>query len=214
MLAGSIVILTNEIAPAIIKSLDRAGSGSGPHTYEVIVPYPTRRSTFAVYREGETTLELAVLIKMVLLVRGFRARVDEQLRKIDQSASRMETLSAIMQLQGRASQSDIARRLRVEGATVTRMVDILSNEGLVVRSPDPGDRRVNLLSITQKGEAVLERILDIFDTQRDQLLGELTIAELEDLDRTLGHLMDRFDRSPNAREITISDLPRIDRLKD
>ena len=51
-----------------------------------------------------------------------------------------------------------ARRLRIEGATVTRMVDILSKEGLVRRSPDPGDRRAWRLYLTDASRPTLDQM--------------------------------------------------------
>jgi DNA-binding MarR family transcriptional regulator len=41
---------------------------------------------------------------------------------------------------------------------VTRMIDLLSAEGLVERSPHPSDRRINLLRVTEQGEVELRRI--------------------------------------------------------
>ncbi len=49
------------------------------------------------------------------------------------------------------SQSDLARLARVEAQTMSRTVDRLEREGLVVRSPDPGDRRRHVLNITDAG---------------------------------------------------------------
>ena len=91
------------------------------------MPYPPAENSYDIFREGGTTLEISALIDLVLTVRGFRARLDERLRAINQSAARMETLAAIVNMQGPVSQRDLARRLRVEGATITRMIDVLQD---------------------------------------------------------------------------------------
>lgn len=182
------------------------------------MPYPTSTSTFDLYREGETTLEIAAMIRMVLVVRGFRARLDERLRAINQSSARMETLSAIINMQGPVSQSDVARRLRVEGATVTRMVDLLSKEGLVERSPHPSDRRVNLLRVTDKGEVELRRIFRVYDSTRTELLTEFTHEEIEQVHLLTGKMLAQLDTMSSTgldnAEMQIGDLPPRDRLRD
>jgi MarR family transcriptional regulator for hemolysin len=156
------------------------------------MPYKKDKSGFETYREGGTTNSISVLVKMVLMVRQFRHQLDEKLRNINQSCARMETLSAILNIRGPKSQSDVAKRLRVEAATVTRMVDILSKEGLVERAADPNDRRVNLLSISPKGEIELEKIFDVYDALRFHVLEGLSAEDIETLHRIFDHLMARL----------------------
>ena len=177
------------------------------------MPYPKSSSSFEIYSAGKTTLEISTLIKMVLVVRGFRGKLDEALRKIDQSTARMETLAAILNMPGEKSQSEVAKRLRVEGATVTRMVDLLSKEGLVQRQPHPSDRRINLISITPEGEAELARIFRVYDRLRTHLLEDITPAELEQMQALTDKMLVRLDM-PLSDDIEIEDLPPIDRRTD
>ncbi len=149
--------------------------------------------SFEVYNAGATTLEISTLVKMVLLVRGFRNRLDEHLRKIGQTTARMETLSAILNMPGEKSQSDIAKRLRVEGATVTRMIDVLGREGLVERKPHPCDRRINLVSITPEGRKVLQEIFRTYDMLRGHLLEGTSPEELELLQSLVDRMLGRLD---------------------
>lgn len=150
-------------------------------------------STFDSYRAGSIPGDMAMFITMVLFVRGFRAEMDERLRQMGQNVSRMETLGAIMNMAGPRSQAEIARRLRVEGATVTRMVDALSREGLVERLPDPADRRVNLLTITPAGEAALRAMFAIHDELRVDVLQDLPQADRAEMRRMLALMLARID---------------------
>lgn len=177
------------------------------------MPYRPSKNSFELYREGGTTREISLLIKLVLMVRRFRNQLDESLRQIDQSTARMETLSAILNMQGPKSQSDVAKRLRVEAATVTRMVDILSKEGLVERSPDPNDRRVNLLSISPKGEAALEQIFRIYDRMRNHLLQDLSGDDVDRMHAMVDLMTQRLDEPADAGPIAIEDPEPIDRLR-
>jgi DNA-binding MarR family transcriptional regulator len=47
---------------------------------------------------------------------------------------------------------ELARALGVSSRNVTGLVDTLEKAGMVVRAPDPGDRRVVLVSITAGGQ--------------------------------------------------------------
>lgn len=177
------------------------------------MPYPKSSTSFEAYSAGDTTLEISTLVKMVLLVRGFRSKLDEALRRIDHSTARMEALAAILNMPGEKSQSDVAKRLRVEGATVTRMIDLLSKEGLVERYPHPTDRRINLLSITPHGEAELAKIFRVYDRQRRHLLKDMSAGELEQLKALVEKMLGRLDM-PLDEAIEIEDMPVMDRRTD
>lgn len=172
------------------------------------VPYPKTVSNFEIYRQGGTTSSIRMLIKMVMVVRGFRNKMDEELRKIGHSCARMEALGAIMNMQGPKSQSDVARRLRVENATITRMVDILSKEGLVERTPDPEDRRVKLLSISPRGEEALREIFVVYDRVRAHILADVPAERYDELHDLFDDMLTRLDR-PMDRDLRIDALERL-----
>ena len=127
--------------------------------------------------------------------------MDERLRAIGQSTSRMEALGAIMNMKGPKSQRDVAKRLRVEGATITRIIDILGAEGLVARTVDPKDRRINLIEISPKGEAVLKEIFAIYDEVRDDIVEGLSADEKRVLSSALDRMLARLDSSADNDRI-------------
>lgn len=153
----------------------------------------TGKSSFDVYREGGTTRAIRLTVLLVIVARRWRSLLDERLRQIGQSAARMEALAAIINSPWPSAQVDIARRLRIEGPTMTRMLDALEADGLVERLPDPGDRRTKQLRLTAQGEAVLKEIFAIADELRDRLLDEVPEATIDELNTILGMLSDRLD---------------------
>jgi DNA-binding MarR family transcriptional regulator len=52
------------------------------------------------------------------------------------------------------SQKELAARLRCNPSTVVDPTDRLEESGLVVRQPQPADRRINILTVTPKGRQV------------------------------------------------------------
>ena len=53
---------------------------------------------------------------------------------------------------------DLSSALGVTARNITTIVDALEREGLLVRKPDPTDRRAILLELTEKGHAHVEHI--------------------------------------------------------
>ena len=150
-------------------------------------------SSFATYRAGGTTPEIRLTIALVLVARRWRALLDERLRPIEQSSARMEAMSAIINAEGPSAQIDIAKRLRIEGPTMTRMVDSLSADGLVERRQAPHDRRSNFLSLTDQGEEELERIFAIAEPLRARLLAGLPEEQVAQMNQLLETLLARLD---------------------
>jgi MarR family transcriptional regulator for hemolysin len=153
----------------------------------------TPESNFEIYRRGGTTREIRLTINMVLVARRWRALLDDRLRLIGQSSARMEALAAIMNSPALSAQVDIAKRLRIEGPTMTRMLDTLEADGLVERLPDPADRRTKQLRLTAEGEKVLEDIFTIADELRGRLLDGLPGDKIDELSGFLTLLTERLD---------------------
>lgn len=153
----------------------------------------TDKTSFELYREGRTTSAIMLTIGLVLAGRRWRSLLDERLRPTNQSSARMETMAAILNSPPLSPQVDIAKRLRIEGPTLTRMIDALEQDGLVERVPDPADRRTKQLRVTQGGEAVLEELFAIADEMRERLLDGFSEDEIEQMNRVLRKLIGRLD---------------------
>ena len=74
--------------------------------------------------------------------------------------------------------------------SISRAVHRMLGEGYLTRSPHPTDGRQALLRITPQGRAQHERIVPIFQAREDEILGPLTPAERQTLDRLLSKLVD------------------------
>ncbi len=82
----------------------------------------------------------------------------------------------------------LGERLRLDGATVTGLLDRLDRVGLVKRRPHPTDRRVNHVYLTDQGRA-LQRDLDReIDALAADILGRLPRAEAERLQEILARM--------------------------
>lgn len=90
--------------------------------------------------------------------------------------------------EGSVSHSVLATHAHVDGATITYHVDRAEKQGLVVREPDPHDRRVKRLRLTREGERVYKQLRAVANAFQEQVTAGITDAEQARLRRTLEKL--------------------------
>ncbi|MCW3089602.1 MAG: MarR family transcriptional regulator [Ferruginibacter sp.] len=66
-------------------------------------------------------------------------------------------------------QQDIAEVMDKTKSAILRSIDILEEKGFVKRLPVAGDRRKNVIELTESGKAVIEKMHENF-MERDQIL--------------------------------------------
>lgn len=133
--------------------------------------------------------EYGFTYRAILFARRYRALLDEQLRPLGYGTARMEALSTIERSTEPSAQISIAKRIGIEGPTLTRMLDTLEAEGLVVRRADPSDRRTKLIELTDDGRRALADIMDVAHAFRAQVLKDLSDAELDMVNKVTDKLL-------------------------
>ncbi|MFE1560650.1 MarR family winged helix-turn-helix transcriptional regulator [Streptomyces sp. NPDC058734] len=93
---------------------------------------------------------------------------------------------------GPVAQADLGRRLAVDPKDMVGILNHLQEAGLVLRSPDPADRRKNAVTVTPEGEAALARCATLAEAANEQLLAPLAPAERD----TLMALLARVHEAP------------------
>ncbi len=83
---------------------------------------------------------------------------------------------------------DLARQLGVNAAAVTRQVQDMESEGLVLRRPDPGDRRRHSLRHSKSGLRLFGRIHDRTHALERRLSAVITAEEMAAATQTLAKL--------------------------
>ncbi|MEV4430929.1 MarR family transcriptional regulator [Streptomyces sp. NPDC049602] len=82
---------------------------------------------------------------------------------------------------GPVTQADLGRRLAVDPKDMVGILNHLQQAGLVLRTPDPADRRKNAVTVTPEGTAVLARCGALAETANAELLAPLTQDERNQL---------------------------------
>ncbi|RAG83953.1 MarR family transcriptional regulator [Streptacidiphilus pinicola] len=78
---------------------------------------------------------------------------------------------------GPLAQADLVRRLGFDAKDVVLMLNHLEGQGLLVREPDPRDRRKNAVTATPPGRRTLERCARLADEANERLLAPLDPEE-------------------------------------
>lgn len=124
------------------------------------------------------------------------ARLNRRLRQerqTDLTPTQLSVLGSILKL-GPSTPSAIAAHERVQPPSITRTLTCLVDEGLALREPHPDDGRQVLISVSDKGDAVLAEERNRRDEWLAQRLAELTTAERKTL-REATALLERLAAS-------------------
>lgn len=91
--------------------------------------------------------------------------------------------------QGPMALKDLAARMFLNPSTVVGVVDRLAEKTLVLRSPDPSDRRRVSLALTARGEALLKSAPHPAQGQLLHGLQAMSLPEVRDLQAALARLV-------------------------
>jgi DNA-binding MarR family transcriptional regulator len=86
------------------------------------------------------------------------------------------------------TQSEMAEMLEVQPIAMVRMIDQLSDEGLIERRADANDRRVNRLFLTSAGAAKLGGLASFKTELGKEVFGDIADADLAQLLATLDRI--------------------------
>lgn len=130
--------------------------------------------------------------------------INESMTEEGVSLARSKFLFFLSKL-GPCRSTDIACALNFAPRTVTEAIDGLERDKLVLRKPDPEDRRAKIVSITETGRVVL----DAAEMPRKQLIEEIFSAlneeELEQMHKIVTTLVNRVDEIRRRKEESESD---------
>jgi DNA-binding MarR family transcriptional regulator len=85
--------------------------------------------------------------------------------------------------------AEIADQLQITRASVTGLLDSLEKDAFVRREPDPNDRRMTSIYLTDKGQTFLDQFLPPHFKMIAQLMGGLNVKERETLVQLLNKLV-------------------------
>jgi DNA-binding MarR family transcriptional regulator len=125
--------------------------------------------------------------------RLIRKLADRRLGTIGVTRAQWQALANLRRM-GPMTQAALAEMMEVETATVARLIDRLEAAGLIERRAEAQDRRVKLVTMTDKAAALMDEMGVIGQKLRDDMLTDLSPSELEGLIASLTTIKSRLIR--------------------
>jgi MarR family transcriptional regulator, lower aerobic nicotinate degradation pathway regulator len=114
--------------------------------------------------------------------------VAEALGAVDVRRPHYAVLSALEEF-GPASQAALGRRCGIDRSDMVALVNELAAGGRLERTPDPDDRRRNVIAITAAGRDFLWELDRLLQDAQDELLAPLSAPERAELARLLSTVL-------------------------
>ncbi|RJS99478.1 MarR family winged helix-turn-helix transcriptional regulator [Halococcus sp. IIIV-5B] len=127
-----------------------------------------------------------------------RKHLDEGLARYDLTAAQNDVLIALY-YHPEAEQHVLAEMLGVSGPTLARILDTIEERGLVTRTESPEDARVNLVSLSDSGEQLLQTLTEEENEAfTEEFLEGFSHADVAELTRMLNRIAKNMgDESQN-----------------
>jgi DNA-binding MarR family transcriptional regulator len=108
-----------------------------------------------------------------------------------ESGLSMSQIGALFRIfhKGNSAVSDLSEELGVTCAAASQMLERLVQQGLVLRSEDPADRRMKQIVLTDKGRQSLQEIIHARQSWFGKLAGALSESEKEQVHAALNILI-------------------------
>lgn len=106
------------------------------------------------------------------------------------SQSRLELLTMLYQVD-EISQSDLQKKVNIDGAAITRHVKQLENKGMVSRRRKPEDNRITLVKLSNQGR---ERI-ESYKKEKERFMEEMLVNISEEERNVLLHLLSKMKKN-------------------
>jgi MarR family transcriptional regulator for hemolysin len=135
---------------------------------------------------------------LFLTAKALRAYFEDRFADAGSSLATWRTLNEIGRGEWR-TQEQLARAMRIEGATLTRHLDRLEADGLIERRRDPDDRRASLVEATAAGRRLHARLRKVAEAADADLWSGTSERDLARLRAVLGAVRDNVARMAAQR---------------
>jgi MarR family transcriptional regulator for hemolysin len=111
---------------------------------------------------------LRVESTLMATARLIREAFDARLKPLDLNLTQASLLAYVAEF-GATTQTGLAEKMGTGRAAMGTVVDGLEKRGLIERHPDPDDRRVWRIDITDDGRELAERVVGVDEVLRGEL---------------------------------------------
>jgi DNA-binding MarR family transcriptional regulator len=129
--------------------------------------------------------------QIALLNRLYDRRLQEALGKLGVAPGQFAPLVMLFEQDG-LTQAELCRRINVEQPTMANTLDRMERDGLIVRKPDPDDRRRATVHLTARAADMRNAVMDRARQVAGQAVHRFAIAEQEQLFSMLARIAENL----------------------
>ena len=124
--------------------------------------------------------------------RVLRRIIDIAIADFDLNRSQWRLLAYALREEG-MTQTELARALELERATVGQTIDALERKELVERVKSPGDRRVWRIHTTRKAQQLVPQLRETINDIHEQMFAGFSNEEVSKLHQFLNRIMTNLE---------------------
>ena len=137
-------------------------------------------------------LSTTIGYRLAQVCRAHHVRARALLDRIGLYRGQQFVLCALWKEEG-VTHSELAERLHVHPATVTKALKRMERAGFLERQPDPEDQRVSRVYLTDAGREIRGSVERVWAQLEKQTLEGFSAEERATLERLLGHVYENLE---------------------
>ena len=141
---------------------------------------------------------------------AWRNKLDQRLRPLGLTQGKWRTLLHLSIGGDKLTQKELADRMGIEEPTLVGLLNRLEADGWIKRQESPNDRRCKIVHLQRRSKTVLEQIFSAAYELRDELLQDISRADLETCLRVLIHIREKAEQAESTKTAA-SNVIRLNR---
>ncbi|MGG7520882.1 MarR family transcriptional regulator [bacterium BS0013] len=127
-------------------------------------------------------------MRMAMIVRQWRAVIDDAILDTDLTQSSWTVMMQLHQLGDNVSVSELAEVQGIELPPLMRTLTQLEKQGYLLRTVSPYDKRIRLLTLAPEGKAILKRLTQVIETLQTRVSQNIAPEHIEIFSATLNQI--------------------------
>jgi len=148
-------------------------------------------------KTSDTIDEKTISWKIPELAHSLKIKMEKRFKEYDITTEQWATLSRLYNIEG-CNQKKLAEVSSKNGATITRLLNVLEDKKLVKRKNSPNDKREYLIYLTKKGKNTYKNARKVAVDHNHELESILTKQELKKLILSLDKLISYINNINNG----------------
>jgi DNA-binding MarR family transcriptional regulator len=141
----------------------------------------------------EQILEEAIGFQTAFTYRKLTRTICSFLKPYDITPEQWTVLKRVGEQNG-LNQKELALKADKDPATLTRILDILEQKGLIAKQPNANDRRSFLIFVSEQGERLIQELVPYLESVFQRIIQQIDAEDLKTYQRVLTQINENLER--------------------